>query len=438
MANIGFMKMGKVLHFEPLRFSAAGGDEEPWAFLRLAANAYPEHNFHVLTKDAPRERESALTRYFPYGNVHFTWPLDEPDPMAWYRLPEKAIEYMDHALDAFIWYTGPNGQVNIPNFLYTVRGERRYAKVLAMCQRYSAPVVWTLNCHPHIPQVAICPDERGAIRARDLCNVPPYVMAQFDFDWKFKHITKLGPTVDDRSASEIKGKCDYYATGIERIIQAWDEVRPFNENREFPLGVILNQVDPVERSAFNRLNIFEDYVVKGLGEEVPVWGTWSEDAHALYPQLKGAIPWSQYDRFWDKIKVTFLCSTMLGRVTPKLYSCWKSGTVTFVHKNYDTLCQAIPLRHFLRVTDPDDLRTKANAVLKDKDLYLTLVQQQWNWLGDPYKEALKVMNHIMALALKQIGFPELLSKIRNERSVKNGGGQDSQLSLPAVAGQGTA
>jgi len=405
--RVGYGKLGRTLELSDDKWGVAGGDNEPAALLLRLAEKHPSVTWVVVGRNSGWEP--------PLPNIENPWQDWLPqikassksmktDPVAVYdSLTFETYE----SLDEIVMWIGQHCPANSPiprvddrSTLVTpyesaiaygshvCRGINRWQDRSGRQDRSGKEPVWLIA------------DPRNYLKARDLKwpRTKP-ILGQFDFvrNEKCEHGDRVLPSRDQYvySGLELSGIRPPTPLSVQRD---WSERDRFgaiiNECRNYGIPTHLTRLDALKR-----------YILPLK----PSWihGSWTDNSLA---DAGVDIKPIEYQLVDSKMQST-LCTLTTpasgsGWATAKPWECFANHVVCFFHPYYDTQGHIIPtlnqlddpsipgdsktLAKWLRVSGPDELKLRVDAVSRSRQVYKTLVELQYELLTS----ALKDLKHV--------------------------------------------
>lgn len=415
--RIGYAKIGRSIPLSRANWGFVGGDDEPMLVLQTLARRHPEHEFVVVGK-CSRDETTTDLGYPP--NVRNGWNdvRDEirvassgmttetkPAVAARYR---EIIQPMFDSLDGLVVWTGQHGTSNNP--IPKVGGH--WGDVTSPQDSflyYGSYLVSGINMFRRSDplqreEVWLCPDARNYIKARDLkWPLRHPVLGQYNYSRTEKH-ERWG---DTRTPQECGFDAEVEPNGVWVAKQSYAYSRleicgitpehmdtdfgPWEGRRRF--GLFINEARSYVR--LNRADAMRDWVLPL--EPDFVHGQWPKKSQEALGRVIEPAPFDQYYGLLRSVATSFTTPTSgTGWATTKPWQSFATGTVIFFHPNYDTQGNIIPtldqikagaidhdpdlkmLASWLRVSSPEELRIRVDAVSSSRDTwtYLAGVQRR--------------------------------------------------------------
>lgn len=435
MKKIGYGKIGRSMPLTLEKCGTLGGDVEMVPVIKELALRHPEDEFYLLgrntgenpvdvglpaniinpwTEWAPELRRQLNKRGYNHPNLN----VQEHHEVA--ELIDEIIGDVFEKLHGLVLWIGQHGTSNRP--LPGIR-KNGWTKPQDWCAYYSGFLMRGANRFRdqdplQYEEIYLNADARNYLKMRDLAwPLTHPVLTQYNFTHTMRHeredrelrfldelrkFTKIDvvktnhiweSTVQNKySRLEINGLQP--GTPFGDLIQFNDEW----ENR-MHFGLFINEAAKNVNQKRRRLTAVEEWV-KPLN---PGWihGTWSKESQQELGYTITSVPWSEYFPKLNSIRCTFTTpSSGSGYATTKPWEAFAAGTVCFFHPDYDTQDNILwdadaDLKKWLRVSTPDELKTRVNVLNHDKDAWEFLVAKQRAHFDSAIK-TLEYMNCIEA------------------------------------------
>lgn len=335
--NIAIGKIGKSCLFDPNKWGAVGGDNEPSLIYLALAKFFPEHTFYMIGKS-----DIKANRHRIPNNIVDAWLGYKP------RVHDYTYPYHNTAtikFDGGIFMSGLSTTMNIPS---------EKVKPLSMFKNATAPIYNFINNHK-LDYMLIAPDPRYIKNGYDLIIPPKYCFSQYSYTHSHKHYTDYRMRDMIQTSFEVEYKC------LEKAFMIGGKPHPQNEKTE-RLNVILNQ-----KGAFDRGPELLKYI---QDEPCNVYGKWS-----VIPdeRFKGPVKFIELRRKLLKTKYTIIIPTDKGWVTSKYWEMIHMGVIPFMHPYYDTQ-NNLDAPRMLRVESAKEFKEKMDYFDSNEDERKEFVQ----------------------------------------------------------------
>jgi hypothetical protein len=401
MARVGYMKIGRTIHFDPSKWGFVGGDDEPPLALLTLARRNPQHQFIIVGLNSGWEKQEAM---YP-SNVINPWTemhdvrsalarSNTSDDVFKAFVNSKLHRYF-YDLDALIVWAGQSGTSNtaIPKVGSTWESGDLVTPLQSQL-RHSAYATLGINAFRERDpikreEIWLNPDPRNVPKMRDLKWPQRHpILTQFNFTetrkferyadrrspeecgfnakWEGDHVWVAGQE-HQYSRLEI---CGILPEHIGHHRAAYDERRRF--------GLFINEARTYVTHA--RRPIIKEWVLPL--EPDFIHGKWSDGHEADLGREITPAPWEDYYPLLRSVKSTFTTpSSGSGWATTKPWQAFATKTVCFAHPRYDTqnhVFGELPTstREYLRVSSPDELRQRVDEVHNDQALWEELTTHQ--------------------------------------------------------------
>jgi hypothetical protein len=291
----------------------------------------------------------------------------------------------DIKIDGGMFFMGPTGRSNIPDFMYTIRNPNQKAKSLGMFINYVAPIVRYLNVSK-VPFFILSEDPRYVAPAmQDLINVEKFALSQFN------HIVdteRVKSEVEIRTI--ITHKVPYEYAKVETLFLLNEKKESLVPTRKrIPFMMILHGNE--ERFAIIKKWFIDTKI------PVKVYGKW-DDYEVQYPDIFKNVPMADMMQDVKSTKYTLILGRRFSNfVTQKYWETINLGIVPFIHSEYDS-DKLLPIPDFLRVKSPTDLLSKIEFLdANPEDYKKILIELDLSLLCDYYNG-----NYINELLTKSI------------------------------------
>ncbi len=367
--NIAIGKIGKSVLFDPNKWGAHGGDNEPSLIYLALAKHYPQHRFYMIGRsDIKQNRQRIPSNII---DAFDGWSND-------YNSTAYGYENVKHIkFDFGIIMSGicSNG-VNIPSH----RG-----KTLSCFIRYTSPVYHFLN-QTMIPYIVLSPDPRYVVNGRDLYNEPIISFSQFQGTKTYKRW--LSPT--DDTLVDVSVNTHY--CGLEKTYFIGQKEVPYTEKTQL-MNIVLNEGG---NGGLSRGPMLKEYVLDQF-HDIKVFGKWSRP-WSDDPRFKGPVKFMKLRSTIAKTKYTFIIPTDIGWVTSKYWEMIHLNVLPFLHPYYDTQ-HHLPVHPFLRVNSPQELKQKIAFAEEHPGYASDVLDTCKSYIDEEDYSGLRLANNIMRFVI---------------------------------------
>lgn len=392
--NIVIGKFGKSILFNKNNWGPIGGDAAPSLTFINYAKKHPEHTFYMIGKsDISRFKRKFTNNIFfdddsnsiPNNIIDVWETYDKLTPA--YEWPYKFLKLKQ--IDCGIFFMGPTGRSNIPDFIYTVRNPDQKAKSLMMFENYVAPIIYYLN-NSQIPFFILSEDPRYVPPAmKDLYNVERFALSQFNSVIKTERVKSF-----EENKTYITHDVVYYYSKIETLFLL-NEHKPdlqHQPNRDIPFLMILHG-NP------ERFNIIKQWFID-TKIPVQVFGQWKE-YEKDYPDIFKNIPMKNLSKEISRTKYTLILGRKYSNfVTQKFWETIQLGIIPFIHNEYDS-DRLLPVPDILRVSSPQQLLEKITFLNNNENEYRNLLKHFDSVLLDEYYNGTYIEN-LLTSSIKKL------------------------------------
>lgn len=388
--NIAFSKIGKSIKLTNSGFSAAGGDSEAPAMLRILANNNPDKKFYIAGRSnfgklSERER---LT-LFPYDNVIDCWAGSKGQNI---ELPKNYFK--DIKLEAHIMMVGQVGTVTVPGRIKQVHNPELIASVIDMTKGYASPLTVWMN-ESEVPVIEIINDPRYTLgQSRDIIFNPKVSLSQFNYTYEKNTIESYEN--QERVLKNIPAK---YAEMEKIFLYDRKVYRPEISKRKNNFVMVLNEGKP------SRYPLLKEWILNH-NEDVSVYGVWDEETIKDDKRFVGSLHIDKLQEVLSTHRSSFCIPIAPGWVTSKYIELIAAGVVPFLHPTYDSQDNTgIP--EFLRPKTPEEL-AKRVAKLNDDATYTTVINSlQSKYITQEYLDGYRLNNIVMSSFIENYKRPDL-------------------------------
>ena len=372
--NVAVGKTGKKIYFNPEKVTSHSGDAEVTGQLMSIAACYPDIEFYVVgINDLDKLPPMQYANYFPNNNVHNVWEKfnsKQDDRTLW------VCEYFatnDIEIDFGYIHAGPLGCVNVPGKTYTVadRETKKIASSINMATMYAAPIIHWLN-ESNVPYVAVGEDPRNVpLRGRDLHNRPKYYGASYDFKQIVKvehgYLSEEPPLEIEEEIRNIKFEQMFL------VAEHRDTLDNLNTDRKHKMHLFTHGIGGPGRK---KLKIIDEYLSAELFDDMKVYGKWNDKALETSTLDKDRFINTDMTDMKDLLydtKYTFMFNLKNDWPSSKFWKMIYYGIIPFFYSKFDTK-YSCPVHDFLRVSSPEELLEKINALELRPDMRLNFIK----------------------------------------------------------------
>jgi len=343
--NFVIGKIGRSVLFDPNKWGATGGDNEPSLIFLALAKHHPEHTFYMISRS-----DIAKNRKRIPSNILDAWEgCKEKDVSERYDYPLRMLAPV--GIDGGIIFGGLSSTFNIP----------LKVKPLSMFVNYTAPLYYYLNA-TRIPWLMLAPDPRYVKNGQDLFNPPVFCFSQYNYQHKHNHYEGYNFLKLVESTFDVK------YCGLEKTYFIGQKPANKGANKTEDFNVILNQGG---NGGLDR----GPELLKYIGDtECSIYGKWDEIYYEADSRFKGPVNFRELRPKLMKTKYTFIIPTDKGWVTSKYWEMLHMGVIPFMHQYYDQQ-NHLPAGNFLRVKSPEELWSKIAYLNENDDRRLDLISK---------------------------------------------------------------
>jgi len=389
MANVAVGKIGRVISFNPDKWTPTGGDAENPPYLEQLFFRHPENTYYIIgVSDFSKVSRAEQERINKNNNVVDIWAdftpwrdknKDKYDERV-YRIKymEEWCEKHKVKFDYGIFMAGPASLSSVAGETTLMKNPDQLAKPLMMCCNYAGPIIKFLNDHMEMPWIMVGSDQKyvpGA--ARDLFNIPHVVMAQ----WNDVHTFKRRKSYTEVEIEQIDVAAFY--SGFETSFLV-DRARRGDEKTEINLTDFFT--DSTENSqapirfmivcnewGASRYPLLKEAILDHI-EDVAIYGKWKKETIGDDKRFKGPIAYPDFMKLLKRTKYSYIPTTSLGYPTQKIWEMIYSGVIPFLHTNYDS-DRLIDKPDYLYVKDGKELNEKMQYLDEHPEEYEKLLAE---------------------------------------------------------------
>jgi len=371
--NVAVGKIGRVIAFNPDKWSPVGGDAEAPPYLEQIFLHNPQNTYYLVgSTDWQSLSQADRDRINKHGNVIDVWAgfkeWTNKNKDKW-DLAFRRVEYMndwmeehkDLQFDYGLIFAGPASLSSIPGYSRLMTNPSQLAKPLIMCSNYAGPITKFLNDHPDLKYILIGTDQKYVPGSqRDMFNVPHMVMSQ----WNEVHTFKVRENYE--STTMIETEVPAFYSGIEtsflidlerRKDEPEDTLESFfgtdpEEEEQIRFMVVSNEW----KGNNTRYKMLKEAILDHM-DDVHVYGKWSKETVGDDPRFKGVVEYQDYLKLLKRTKYSYVATTSIGYPTPKMWELIHNGVIPFMHPVYDKY-RLIPKPEYLYVKNGSEMKEK--------------------------------------------------------------------------------
>ena len=393
--NIVIGKMGRVVAFDPARWSPVGGDAEAPPYYEALFHNNPDNTYYILGSSDWQKlhhtQRDDLNKHDNVIDMWAGWDVWRNANKSKYPKMELRIRYLedwtktndDIEMDAGILFAGPNSLSNVQGHSTNVTQPDRIASVISLCANYTGPMIKYLNDHPDLRYILIVTDMKYfPPYARDWFNQPHVIMSQWSG-------ISYCPTRDNyRSVGYTKIPTATFYSRIETsflIDLAKEHPEPSSLDDFFGSGIdttpikfmiVSNEWGP------SRYRLLKEAILDHI-DDVSIYGKWKPETINGDPRFKGSIPYRDYLKLLQRTKYSYVATIDAGYPTPKIWEMIHYGVIPFLHTNYDKH-RCIDKPEYLYVSGAKELNEKIEFLEANPGEYDKLMQQLKDMLKPGY------------------------------------------------------
>lgn len=394
--NIAYGKFAKSILFDKDKWGAIGGDAAPSLLIIRYAQMNPQHKIYLIGKSDLTQFKNKLkkeNRLEELNNIPsniidiYENKNKESSNMEWCLKATENIKF-----DVGLFFAGPDGTVNIPNFTKKKSNKEEYAKPLVIQYNYAAPIIAFLN-KTNIPWFGISEDPRYIpANHQDLSNVEKFELSQFN-----KIVNhKVCIDRENRILQEFPVKYNYSKTELLFALgekkNNLKNIDPSSKTNHFMMLLHGNE---------KRFEIIKKWFIDN-NIDVKIFGIWKE-YEKQYPNIFKNVQMSKMLEEVYKTKYTLI----LGRrypefVTSKFWESIHYGIIPFIHKDYDSE-HYLPIPEILRINNAEEMIKMMKIIDNDDELYKSILSYFDDVLKEEYYNGVYFNNLINDSINKCIG-----------------------------------
>lgn len=317
--NIAIGKIGRSCLFDPNKWGAIGGDNEPSLIFLALAKHLPEHNFYMIGHSDIKQNRQRIPK-----NIIDAWDgkTREHD----YTYPYINTKHIK--FDGGIFMCGLSAKFNIPN---------KDNKILSMFKTYTAPIYHFINEH-NLNYMLLAPDPRYIKNGLDLRVPAKYCFSQFSMTHFHEHYIN--------NTDIITSSFEVGYNSLEKAFLIGNKPCE-NVKKTDRLNIILNQKGTKDRGPILMPFIKDEFC--------NVYGKWDDWYYDNDPRFKGPVKFIELRQKLVKTKYSFIVPVEEGWVTSKFWEMVHMGVIPFMHPSYDTKCY-LPCSNELKVHSPKEFK----------------------------------------------------------------------------------
>lgn len=397
--RIGYCKIGRSWNLDPAKASTVGGDLDVIRLLKRLALRNPEHEFFLIGRNSGENPQSVG---FPSNVVNpwsGAWKLPtlgmsqlkkNPDclwdPIRQFEELTRGLE-----LDQLIMWVGQHGACSFPIPAVGgdwINGPMTNPQVSFI--NYASYITDFCN-KKQIEPIFLVPDPRNYVKMRDLAvPVTKPVLAQYRFtrDYKqdFGTVDRDNGKVKTTPHRYIHSMIEMTALDDPNLIDFDASETAFASKKN--IGLISNENR--REVSLPRGELIKKWLLPNW-PDIEIYGNWSEAGLAeLGRAAIDPVPTSNMYSTLKKFKCTMTFpASGSSWVTSKVWECFASGVVCFIHPKYDEQGSSVPhwsssvddedlklLSAWLRVCSPTVLKDRVEKITSDYDLWHKIVSAQ--------------------------------------------------------------
>lgn len=302
--------------FDPNKWGAIGGDNEPSLIYLALAKFFPQHNFYMIGRSDIKQNRHRIP-----SNIIDAWEGKTKDHDYTYPLMNTA----HITFDGGIFMCGLSTKYNIPTSKH---------KPLMMFQNATAPIYHFINEHK-LDYILLAPDPRYIKNGVDLKVPAKYCFSQYSYTHFHEHLIN--------SKDVISTPFEVQYEGLEKAFLIGNKPHSPKEKTE-RLNIILNQ-----KGAMDRGPMLLPYIE---GENCKIYGKWTTIPD---DRFKGPVKFIALRQRLLSTKYTLMIPTDIGWVTSKFWEMVHMGVVPFMHPSYDKQ-EHLPYSNKLKVNSPEEFK----------------------------------------------------------------------------------
>lgn len=401
--NIVIGKLGRSISSNSNKWSATGGDNEPFIIFDSLARSFPEHTFYMIGKsDFFRNKyynrpsniinlwDSFKSKSYKHLPILEGYKEQEKDE---HKYIEKKIEELKSSnikLDFGIIMAGPVSSINFSDKgLKKTDGSNEFAKTINIVKFYVSSLYEFLN-ETKTPWVCLGPDPRYFNFGKDLFNPPKKIISQYNGKTTYKRFVSF----KDQSLVEVTIPIEY--KGFEKTFLIGRK-KPVQIKKTKRMTIVLNEGG---NKGLLRGPMLKEFILDHF-EDVDVFGKWS-DEWMKDPRFKGPKMFNDLQPFLYNAKYTFIIPIQKGWTTAKIWEMIYYGIIPFMHPYYDSQ-RNLDVPEILRVSNPQELKERIDFLENNPDEYEYLLSSLYNLIEEEDLDGSNLLNNIMEEGYNIIG-----------------------------------
>lgn len=403
MRRIAYGKIGRTISFDPDNWGAVGGDNEAPIMALELLRRNPDIELVLVSRCRDETLPDRVIN--PWAGHKMPSPREETGHTGRYTIREHircATEIYEMVLrdvimtcDEIVMWAGQHSSANTP--IPPVNDPHEMVHPQDNTVQYGAPVTMMINAwrdkHTDREPIWLCSDVRNYLKARDLKHplLEP-ILSQQDQLRAGKHYRWGAPGnppdgwVWDTHSMIWEGQHQYVYAGLELCGVAAPSGEPLDDGRQHRYGVFVNETRI--GVANSRLQLVQDWVFPFDPDYVH--GGWSKKSLQTLDRDIQPMHWSNVRGMMADTRYTItMPGSGAGWATAKPWECFGAGVICFFHPGYDTqnhILRDNPLRQWLHVKSPDDMRLRIEALEASPDLASNIRGLQYELFEQRYNQ----------------------------------------------------
>lgn len=418
--KIAYGKIGRSFDLDRRNMSTLGGDVDVLNLLERLARMYPNDEIVLLGRNSGEDPQALGLP----ANIKNPWrdalkplqadlkaagcevslsksgkskQLSIEAQLAGLPVFKRYVDEMAAGIDAYVMWVGQHGTSNWNIPMTDGSGQLTHPQDAFFW--YAGHILYAINqwrdaVDGRRAEAWLNPDPRNYFKGRDLKWAPLPILGQYDYEYQTKH-ERYGDPRDlemfgltghwEHSCWTVRTQGVYAGVELTALTNPTEHPLPSLDGR-VPFGMIINENR--RDVAVSRLDVMCEWVLPQItGGEYH--GTWSEQSLKILGIPIKPLPHHEALQAMSRWRSTFTTpASGSGWATAKPWEAFLTGTVCFFHPKYDTndhiLGQLegdeLPLRDWLRVKTPEDLKKRVEMVARDDDAYAWLANTQRRFL----------------------------------------------------------
>lgn len=428
--RVAYAKLGRSWNLDRSSFSPVGGDVDTYNALKLLATRNPQVEWVLIGRNSgedPRdvglpsnvtqfwtsERRRELRERFKARTSTRLAPMGPEGMDETVRILDDMTMPTWRSVDGIVVWAGQHGTSN--SRILQTDGSGQFTNPQDSSVLYGSYVVRGITVWREVnpierEEVWLCSDPRNYVKCRDLrWPLRHPVLAQFAQrrEQKFERYDTVAPTQEQARDFGVR-RVENGHIWVSSTTYTYDrlehtalpdpgEVALDLESPRRPFGMVINENRKVPKNG--RLAIMKEWVIPSF-PECELHGKWTPDSlEELGRHDVTVIPNDQIFTTLSRWSTTFTTpASGSGWATAKIWECFLTGTVCFIHPGYDTQGHTVPLRPngqdedadflatWLRVTTPEQLRRRVEAVASDHSTWRYIAEAQRRLVERTYRQ----------------------------------------------------